>query len=160
MHKESLVFLLKASRLFPDLFSQVNTIYFLEKWWKSLWNSITQCWSSWTFFNKATYITYRYITIVIFNPSVIAVERIALFHGLLKVQSRFFMACWKYLVDAFTLLNVLLMFVGWRVSRIMSSHCTQFKNKTYYCIHRASLSLTVYSLTEVTPIIRAKRHGA
>jgi len=62
------------------------------------------------------------------------------------------LVCWKYLVDSFKLLHFILMFDDWRVSRYLIV--------TLYCIHRASLSLIVYSLTVVTPIIRAKRHGA
>jgi len=44
----------------------------------------------------------------------------------------------------------------------MSSHSTQFKKTTTtnYCVHGVSLSLIIDSLTEVTPIIHAKRHGA
>ncbi len=79
-------------------------------------------------------------TIMIFNRSVILLRieggSLGVIHGMLKV------------ICSFTLLNLLLMIDGWRVSEIISPHCTHlivFEN-VYYCFHGANLLLTVYSV--------------
>jgi len=55
------------------------------------------------------------------------------------------------------IVHFLLMFNGLRMSSVTSRHVF-FLN--VYCFNRVSLSMNIYSLTEVSPIICTKRHGA
>lgn len=48
--------------------------------------------------------------------------------------------------------------ISFNVGRVISPHCSVFEN-AYYCVDRAKRVLIIYSLTEVSSVIHAKRHG-